>query len=232
MKVFVGYDPRENDAFTVTFQSALNYNKHLDISGVYIHLCQASGLYKRPMSHTKDGKLIDVLSGAPMSTEFALTRFLIPWLAPKDCKWALFMDCDMLIRCDLLQLMNVADDKYAVMCVKHDIEHGTGKKMDGCQQTTYPRKNWSSVMLWNLKHPANKKLTFHAVNAVPGLKLHQLYWLEDHEIGELDSEWNHLVGLSPENKDGKIIHFTQGIPSMPGYENCEHSEEWHKIKGG
>jgi len=231
LSVFVGYDPREKDAYTVARSSITTYNKIIPINGVYLPLCEELGLYKRPTC-VKEGVLHDVISNAPMATEFALTRFLIPWIAmPESAEerdgWVLFVDCDVLIRCDLDDLLDLTDDKYAVMCVKHDLEHGTGTKMDGQEQTSYPRKNWSSVMLWNLKHPANYKLTLGMVNTFKGLLLHQFCWLKDEEIGELPVEWNHLVGLMPENADAKIVHYTLGIPSMKGYENCEHSEEWH-----
>ena len=134
----------------------------------------------------------------------------------------------MLVRCDLEAILEHADPKYAVMCVKHDVAHGDGVKMDGCVQTSYPRKNWSSVMLWNLKHMAHARLTLDEVNEARGLHLHQFYWLRDTEIGELDPTCNHLVGLLPPNESANIVHYTLGVPSMAGYEDCEHSEEWQE----
>lgn len=227
MHVFIGHDTREQVAYDAAKHSIAKYNADLQISGIYLNVCKSSGLYYRPTA-TKNGHLFDIFSNAPMATEFALTRFLVPWLAPKNCKWALFMDCDIIARCDLMDVMKLADPKYAVMCVKHDVEHGVGKKMDDCKQTSYKRKNWSSVVLWNLEHPANKRLTLREVNTVKGLHLHQFFWLKDHEIGELPNEWNHLVGLLPCNKDAKIVHYTLGTPNLIGYENCEHSNEWFK----
>lgn len=226
MKVAVGFDPREQDGFDVTVSSIKKYNPLIDVRGIYKPVCEASGLYTRPTA-LHNGKLYDLISKAPMATEFSLTRFLVPWLFKKE-GWVLFMDCDMLVTCDLEEILKVADPEYAVMCVKHKVEHGTGVKMDGCQQTSYERKNWSSVMLWNLSHPANDKLTLKAVNTENGKALHQLNWLKDSEIGELPVEWNHLVGLLPENKNAKIVHYTLGIPSMAGYETCEYSAEWRE----
>lgn len=231
MKVFIGYEPREKDGYSVTLDSIMGHNETAECHPVDLLDCRRKGLYSRP-TVTKDGQLFDVISNAPMATEFAISRFLVQWLpANSGQQWALFMDCDMLVRCDLDELLELAEDKYAVMCVKHDIDHGTGQKMDGCEQTSYPRKNWSSVLLWNLAHPANRRLTLDWTNALPGRKLHQLCWLRDDEIGNLDPEWNHLVGLCPENPDAKIVHFTRGLPSMPGYENCEHSDEWRDYNG-
>lgn len=227
LKVFIGYDPREHDAFQVACTSALEHNAGLDIEGIYLSVCRQRQLYNR-RTIKQDGQLYDVISGAHMATEFALSRFLVPQLVDDndDAEWALFMDCDVLVRCDLETILEHADPKYAVMCVKHDVDHGEGVKMDGCKQTDYPRKNWSSVMLWNLKHPANKRLTVATVNGLRGRMLHQLCWLKQGEIGKLDPKWNHLVGLLPDNEGANIVHYTLGVPSMAGYENCEHSEEW------
>ena len=65
-------------------------------------------------------------------------------------------------------------------------------KFDGHVQTTYPRKNWSSVMLFN--NSRCTALTPAYVNRASGLELHRFYWLQDEEIGSLPREWNHLVG--------------------------------------
>jgi hypothetical protein len=97
--------------------------------------------------------------------------------------------------------------------------------MDGQVQTRYSRKNWSSVFVLDADHPSNKNLTVALVNSVPGRDLHRFCWLEDDDIGELGAEWNYLVGHS-EHPDPKIVHFTDGIPSMPGYENSEFADEW------
>ena len=48
--------------------------------------------------------------------------------------------------------------------------------MDGKQQTIYPRKNWSSVVLWNCGHESNKKINRELVNNpdTTGKYLHNL----------------------------------------------------------
>ena len=98
--------------------------------------------------------------------------------------------------------------------------------MDGQRQSNYARKNWSSVMLFNCDHPANKRLSLNMVNTLPGRELHRLCWLEDHEIGALKPEWNYLVGSTKDCPDPQIVHHTLGIPSMPGYENSEYAVDW------
>ena len=110
--------------------------------------------------------------------------------------WALFCDSDIVFTENVKNLFDQADDKYAVMCAKHDYTPKEGTKMDGQTQTVYPRKNWSSVMLFNCAHPSNKKLTQDLVNdpATTGKYLHRFSWLQDDEVGEISHEWNWLVG--------------------------------------
>ncbi len=118
------------------------------------------------------------------------------------------------------------DRTKAVYCVKHQYKPVLGIKMDGQIQTAYARKNWSSVMAINCDHSANKALNLELVNTVPGRDLHRFCWLEDDQIGELPLEWNYLVGVSQENVDPNIIHFTLGVPDMSGYEDQPFADEW------
>ncbi len=159
-----------------------------------------------------------------MSTEFAISRFLTPHLARDG--WALFVDCDVMAMTNIEGLFSLADPSKAVMCVKHHFAPPAGVKMDGQEQTRYARKNWSSVMLFNVGHPANKALTVELINTVPGRDLHRFCWLDDSDIGDLGPEWNWLVGHSSPNIDPKLIHFTDGIPSMRGYEKQVFADQW------
>ena len=49
--------------------------------------------------------------------------------------------------------------------------------MDGAVQTVYPRKNWSSLMLFNCDHPAVRALTPDVVNRESGAYLHRMQWV-------------------------------------------------------
>lgn len=231
--VWIGFDHREADAFAVArFSAREGFIAPVPVHGLVLPYLQAEGLYTR--QHTRrEGRLWDVISDAPMSTEFAISRFLVPYLADKatpkgrESSWALFMDSDVLCRHSLDGLFALADDKYAVMVVKHSFNPPEGIKMDGQAQTRYARKNWSSVMLFNVRHPANKALTPQLINELPGRDLHRFCWLDDSEIGELEPRWNFLVGHhSTEDIDASIVHYTDGIPSMRGYEDCAYADEW------
>lgn len=226
--IFIGFDPRETAAFAVcrhSIQRRLSF--HVPIKGIVLDEMRERGLYRRP-TEVRDGKLWDVISDAPCATEFSISRFLTPILATDSgpAEWALFLDCDMMARADLGELFAQADPQYAVMCVKHVHEPPEGVKMDNQIQTRYARKNWSSCMLFNVGHQANAALTVDLINTVPGRDLHRFCWLKDEEIGALDVEWNWLVGHSDPAVSPSIVHFTDGIPTMAGYENVPFADEW------
>ena len=102
--------------------------------------------------------------------------------------------------------------------------------MDGQKQTIYPRKNWSSVVLWNCGHPSNEKITVDLVNNpnYDGKYFHRFSWLKDEEIGKLSHEWNWLVGWykAPEDGEPKALHYTEGGPWFKNYRHCEYGDVW------
>jgi lipopolysaccharide biosynthesis glycosyltransferase len=228
--IWIGYDPREAEAYSVARDSIVRQlNLPIRVHGVVLSILKEQGLYRRDTelrpSAADKPVLWDVISGAPMSTEFAISRFLVPHLAGKS-GWALFMDCDMYARVNLAQVFDLCEQDKAVMCVKHNHKPKSAVKMDGQTQTQYARKNWSSFMLFNLDHPANSALTLDVINTLPGRDLHRFCWLDDSEIGELDPCWNFLVGHSDPKINPKIVHFTEGGPWMQGYEDVPYADEW------
>ena len=216
MKVFVGYDPREDIAYQVCKHSILTRQPNANVRPLVQKELRDAGWYTRP---------VDKLA----STEFTFTRFLVPELANFE-GWAVFMDCDMILTTDIKELFDQADDKYAVMCVQHDYTPKEGMKMDGQKQTVYPRKNWSSVVLFNCAHPSNARLTQDMVNdpELNGAYFHRFSWLKDEEIGELDHTWNYLVGVYDDIETPKLIHYTEGGPWFENYRNCEFHQLWKK----
>ena len=216
MKVFVGYDTREDIAYQVCKHSILKRQPNADVRPLKQQELREAGWYSRP---------VDKLA----STEFTFTRFLVPELSNFD-GWAVFMDCDMILTTDISDLFNQANDQYAVMCVKHDYRIKEGFKMDGQKQTIYPRKNWSSVMLFNCGHPSNRKLNRSLINdpEINGAYLHRFSWLDDSEIGSLDHTWNYLAGIYDDIELPNIIHYTEGGPwfDNPEYRFCDFHQEW------
>jgi|TARA_Y100000389_G_C17393764_1_gene481391 lipopolysaccharide biosynthesis glycosyltransferase len=215
MKVFIGYDTREDIAYQVCKHSLESRNKDVKVIPLIQHTLRKQGWYTRP---------IDKLA----STEFTFTRFLIPELTNFN-GWALFCDSDIIFLNDVKELFDQVDDKYAVMCVKHDYTPKEGTKMDGQTQTVYPRKNWSSVMLVNCSHSSNKKLNTALVNneSITGAYLHRFSWLNDDEIGEFSYEWNYLTDWYIEGTP-KALHYTEGGPWFENYRDCPFNRVWKK----
>jgi len=230
--IYIGFDPRESAEFAVARESVERYGlKHWPIYGLVLSRLRAAGLYTRPTEYRPgvDGPVMwDVISDAPMSTEHANSRFLVPHLERQG--WALFMDGDMLVRDNLCPLFASLKSEYAVYCVKHDYRPTSDVKMDGQVQTRYSRKNWSSFMIFNCDHEANKKLTPEVVNMLPGRDLHRFCWLADDEIGELDPAWNYLVGHSNPAIEPKCIHWTSGTPAMKSYASVPFADEWRAAR--
>lgn len=216
MKVFVGYDTREDIAYQVCKHSLEARNSNVEVIPLVQSKLRDQGWYTRP---------VDKLA----STEFTFTRFLMPELTNFN-GWALFCDSDIIFLEDVAELFDQTDDKYAVMCVKHDYTPKEGIKMDGQTQTVYPRKNWSSVMLVNCGHPSNKKLDMNLVNDpnITGAYLHRFSWLDDSEVGEISHEWNWLTDWYKEGIDGtpKALHYTEGGPWFENYRHCNFHGLW------
>lgn len=223
MRVFIGADRREWRALKVAASSLV---KHASIAVNVIPLDSSrlhlQGLLRRVVDAR--GGLYDLSSNAPQSTEFAISRFLVPFLSHTG--WALFVDCDVVFLGDIAELLELADHTKAVQVVKHAHKPKASTKMDGQPQMAYERKNWSSVTLWNCDHPANRRLTLDSVNNWPGRELHAFCWLHESEIGELPHEWNWLVNETEQPPDPKIAHFTNGGPWIDGWKPQPHDQLW------
>lgn len=161
---------------------------------------------------------------------FIFSRFLVPSLMGFE-GWAMFVDGDMVVTDDIKELWDLRDDRYAVMVVKHDYKTRHSRKYIGSplenDNVDYPRKNWSSVVLWNCGHPANRLLTPDYVAGAEGRFLHRFEWLNDEQIGELPMWWNHLVGEYPPGP-AKLYHYTLGVAGMKYYADVPSSWHWHK----
>lgn len=224
MRIFIGYDESEKVAFQVTAFS-LQEVSSITPEPICLDNLRDRGLWKR-VQDNRDQQTYDFISNSPCSTEFAISRFIVPIICQTG--WALFVDCDVVFLVDPSELLEYADPSKAVLCVKHN-HQGGGIKMVNKTQTTYPRKNWSSVMMFNCDHPANRRLTLADVNNRPGRDLHAFYWLNDSEIGELPLSWNWLVNVSERPKNPKIAHFTNGGPWLKDWPGAEHDHLWLSV---
>jgi len=215
--VYVGYDSREDLAYQVCKHSIIRREPGATVKPLKQKDMREAGLYTRE---------VDKLA----STEFTFTRFFIPHLQNYQ-GWAVFCDCDFVWTVPTTDLKQYCDPDKAVVVVQHDYTPAEGMKMDGKQQHIYPRKNWSSMILWNCAHPKNKVLTPELLNKETGAFLHRFQWLNDNDIGSLPHHYNWLVGWYKEPKDGKpkIYHWTEGGPwFIDNYFDCEYADVWKK----
>ncbi len=213
-RIFVGFDSKEVVAYHVLSQSIIEYSS-IPVEFSPIVLNHLGGIFTRERNPLQ-------------STEFSFSRFLVPYLSNYE-GWSLFMDCDMLARTDIAELWALRDERYAVMCVKHDYQPKLETKFLGQTQTKYEKKNWSSLILFN--NAKCRALTQDYVNTATGLQLHQFKWLEDDsQIGELPVVWNYLVNEYDRREDAKMVHFTDGGPYFEEYRNDDYADEWFAMR--
>jgi lipopolysaccharide biosynthesis glycosyltransferase len=209
--VFIGYDPREAIAY---------------------HVCANSIIRKATVPVGLNPLALNLMLGYKEqhndgSNHFIYSRFLVPHLMNYQ-GWALFIDGDMILRDDISELWNLRDETKAVMVVKHDYKTRMPVKYLGAKNEDYPRKNWSSVILWNCGHALNRKITPEFVQNATGAQLHRFTWIPDDQVGELPIEWNWLPDEFGENKNAKLLHYTLGTPCFNDFATSPMSDEWHR----
>lgn len=217
LKVFIGFDQVESVAWHVMAHSILS-RASIPVEIIPVKQSLFKGFYNRERDPRQ-------------SNEFSFTRFLVPYLSDYG-GWSVFFDCDQMVTCDIAELLELADPEKAIQVVKHDYEPVTNEKYLGNRQYSYPRKNWSSVVLWNCYHHANEVVTPEFVNNSEASVLHQFKWLEDEHIGELPVTWNWLVGeyhfgyKGIQERDIKNWHWTVGGPYFEEYAHVDGSDAW------
>lgn len=211
IKVFIGFDPKEEVVYHVLCASILRRSS-VPVQFIPVALSTLKGIFNRERNPLQ-------------STEFSFSRFLVPYLSDYE-GWSIFMDNDMLVLDDIAKLWELRDDRYSVMCVQHEHTPVEDTKFRNQVQTKYERKNWSSVMLMN--NAKCTALTPSYVETASGLDLHRFRWLADETIGKLPARWNHLVDYDPQLPLDNIsnLHYTEGGPYFPDYRNCGYANEW------
>jgi lipopolysaccharide biosynthesis glycosyltransferase len=214
VRLFVGFDQREAAAYHVFCQSVIAKAT-----------CPVA-------FHPLTSNILGGFDGQRDGTNaFIFSRYLVPWACNYN-GWAIFMDGDMVCTADIAELWAYRDvyiDK-AIAVVQHDYRTKHARKYVGTKlesaNVDYPRKNWSSVMLINCGHYANRKLDPEYVSTASPAELHRLAWLDDKYIGALPVQWNMLVGEDPPGP-AFVHHFTLGVPGMKHYADDTASWHWH-----
>ncbi len=212
IRIAIGYDEREAIAYHTFCQSILEKSSQ----PVAFTPLVLSSLPTYTEKH-KDG-----------SNSFIYSRFLTPSLYDFS-GWALFADGDMICKEDISILWGMRDDSKAVLCAKHDYKSKVSEKYLGNKNQDYPRKNWSSLVLWNCGHISNRILTPNFVQNQSGAFLHRFSWLNDDQIGSIDLTWNWLTTEYPENYQANLLHYTLGTPCFEDYWAAEMADEWHAV---
>jgi len=214
--IFIGHDQRESIAFHVLEQSII------DKCSAPVAIIPLSQRQLRGFDGQRDG-----------TNGFIYSRFLVPELCDYQ-GFAIYLDSDMLLRDDLLKLWDLRDESKAIQVVKHDYHTKFRRKLIGtpmeAENSSYEKKNQSSMILWNCGHRQNRILTTEYVSEAPGSVLHRFRWLTEDLIGEIPKEWNHLCSEYPYSPEAKLVHFTLGSPCFSHYRKCDYSAEWHKTK--
>ena len=226
IRVMIGYDPNEIVAYQILCHSILSRSSEpVSITAININSIKGYTRERDPLQ----------------STEFSFSRFLVPWLCGYKGR-AIFLDCDMLVLDDIAKLWYAPTPiNSPVAVVKHEYVPATKTKFLGQVQSPYPKKNWSSVMLFNCEHPDCKNLTPEAVNTKSGKWLHQFGWVmpnihDEDPVGELSPKWNYLVGEEQPTVPGRevekpsLVHWTLGGPYFKEYYDCEYAAEWLREK--
>jgi len=209
--IFIGYDPREAVAYHVCANSIIRQSSQpVAFSPLALNILND---YKE--EHT-DG-----------SNHFIYSRFLVPHLMGYN-GWAIFMDGDMLVRDDIVNLWNLREEDKAVMVVKHKYLTKMTTKYLGSKNENYPCKNWSSMILWNCAHPENKIVTPEFIQNSTGAQLHRFTWLDPALVGQLPAEWNWLPDEYGANPGAKLCHYTLGTPSFHEFSTTPMGDEWHR----
>lgn len=209
--IFVGYDPRE----AVTYHTCVNsIIRHASQPVAIMPL--ALNLFKDYTETHTDG-----------SNQFIYSRFLVPYLM----SWtghAIFIDGDMIVRSDIVELWDMRAVDRDVQVVKHNYKTKRSIKYLGAPNEDYPRKNWSSVILWNCNSFPNRILTPEFIQRATGSFLHRFSWIDDQRIGELPIEWNWLPDEFGPNPNAKLLHYTLGAPCFKEFADTPMANEWHR----
>jgi lipopolysaccharide biosynthesis glycosyltransferase len=207
-RIFIGYDTRQDISYHVLKYSLEKHSsEELDIRPLVL----------KELDFHRD---YDPLA----STEFTYTRFLVPSLCDYEGT-ALFMDSDMLCFGDISEIFHLDMSDYWLRVVKHDHRPTTKVKMDGVPQTAYPRKNWSSFMLFDCS-----RLTMWTrgnVSEKPPKWLHRFEPVPDECIGDIPRQWN---VLDRKNEDTKLIHYTEGGPWLENYKDHAYGDLWFECR--
>ena len=157
---------------------------------------------------------------ANQSTEFTYSRFLIPYLENYE-GFSIFLDDDILFTESILPMFYFLDLEDAVACIQYDFDKYVDTKFNGEKNVSYPKKLWSSLMIFNNAHEDCKKLTPEIVNTESGKYLHQFEWTD--KISEIPDWYVFTEGHDTEETNCRpsAYHYTRGGPWIEGMDTSQ-----------
>lgn len=222
MQIYIGYDSKQPEASKVCEYSI---RKHMPDAEIY-HI-NRDELVNTNLWYRNDED--------PHSTEFTYTRFLTPYLNGYR-GLAMFVDSDFIFT-ETLHLLETEIcvnypemDKAVYVCQHPEYTPKADTKFFGQKQIKFPRKNWSSLMVFDCSHPLTRQLRPDVVNTASPQYLHRLHWA-DEQIGNISLSWNFLCGeyVSYDVLPPKGIHFTNGGP-FNNVHGQDFEELWYKLR--
>lgn len=190
LRLFIGYDDRQEVSYTVAARSALAHaSAPLSIVPLKIETLKVFGFTRRGL------------------TPFTFSRFLVPFLCDYSGSRAIFVDADVMWRDDPYKLISGLAPGPAVWARKA------------------PEFERSAVMVFEPSHPALRVLDPAFVQGQNPFVIES--WAGQ-AIGDLPSEWHHLVLYDQPSSAAKLVHFTAGVPSFSELADCEHADEYKR----
>jgi len=206
--IYIGYDSTHEPMSEVSRKSIeLNYEKTLGGGNM------KASFENNPLE-IKDLDIAKIpeynRDYANQNTEFTYSRFLIPYLENYE-GFSYFIDDDYVFDWSPEEFFYFLNPDDAVAVFNFNFEKHEETKFNGQKNVSYPKKLWSSFMIFNNSHPDCKKLTPEAINTWTGKQLHQFEWTD--KISYIPQKYILTEGLDPVDKKGySAIHYTRGGP--------------------
>ena len=203
-RVFIGWDPAQQEAAEVCKYTLM---KHSTIP-LQVGFIRLKDMLEQKLIWSEDTEA---------TTETTLTRFLVPHLSQYQ-GWSLYVDPDFVFLGDVREIFQSMEARYACSVVKLQYKPTQDTRLDGRPQAHYPRKCWSSMILYNCSHGKCKSLTPEFINQSKPNFLHRFDWLAGNEISGMNPEWQVIPGHADsalKDKDIRALHFTEGGPWHP-----------------
>lgn len=228
VNIYLGYDSSHSEVFDVAKKSILDSVERTKSGGECHEFFNDYQVEVKKLDinaipeYTRDY--------ANQSTEFTYSRFLIPYLENYE-GFSFFIDDDYIWRYSPMSLFYFLDPDNALACVQYDFKHHDETKMGGEKNVSYPKKLWSSMMIFNNGHEDCKRLTPEMVNNASGQYLHQFQWTN--QISKIPH-----AKIATEGYEDKMevshhaVHYTRGGPWIKDmdYSHINMLEEYDKVK--